>query len=159
DITVTTVAGVYGADIPMKHGAQIIGVIKGIYELDAGELRLCLGEIGKDRPAAFPEKRKPGEVLILHGGPVPPAVGAGNGKDTLQTLIDKVLRAHGGEEKLNKLTSFTMTVKHANAETQHYFVQPPKNFRWETTHRDRPGKRIVILFPNGRKWWRQEPNE
>src|SRR5262249_23475292 len=33
--------------------------------LDGDELRLRLGEMGKDRPAAFPEKRKPGEVLIL----------------------------------------------------------------------------------------------
>ena len=74
-------------------------------------------------------------------------------------LIDKVLAAHGGEDKLNKLTSFTMTVKHSNGETQHYFVQPPKNFRWETTHRDRTGKRIVILFPEGRRWWTKEPNE
>ena len=32
------------------------------------------------------------------------------------------------------------------------FVQPPKNFRWETTHRDRTSKRIVILFPEGRRW-------
>jgi RNA polymerase sigma factor (sigma-70 family) len=40
-------------------------VSKGIYVLDGDELRLCLG--GKDdRPAAFPAKPKPGEVLILH---------------------------------------------------------------------------------------------
>jgi hypothetical protein len=70
-----------------------------------------------------------------------------------------VLAAHGGEDKLNKLTSFTMTVKHSNGETQHYFVQPPKNFRWETTHPDRTSKRIVILFPNGRRWWKKEPNQ
>src|SRR5207249_7442285 len=77
----------------------------------------------------------------------------------LRVLIDKVLAAHGGEDKLNELTSFTMTVKHSNGETEHYFVQPPKNFRWETTHRDRTGKRIVILFPDGRRWWTKEPNE
>jgi hypothetical protein len=40
-------------------------IIKGIYMLDGDELRLCLGEANKDRPAAFPEKPKPGEVLIL----------------------------------------------------------------------------------------------
>jgi len=53
-----------------------VGVIKGIYVLDGGELRLCLGEIGKDRPAAFPENRKLGEVLVLRrasSGAVPPA--------------------------------------------------------------------------------------
>jgi hypothetical protein len=73
-------------------------------------------------------------------------------------LIDQVLAAHGGEEKLNKL-QFTMTVNHSNGETQRYFVQPPRNFRWETTHRDSTSKRIVILFPEGRRWWRQEQNQ
>ncbi len=79
-------------------------------------------------------------------------------EEKLRVLIDKVSAAHGGEDKLNKL-QFTMTVKHSNGETQHYFVQPPKNFRWETTHRDRTGKRIVILFPEGRRWWTKEPKE
>jgi uncharacterized protein (TIGR03067 family) len=49
-----------------KMNNEYVGVMKGIYTLDDSELRLCLGEIGKDRPAAFPEKPKPGEVLILH---------------------------------------------------------------------------------------------
>ena len=44
---------------------RTVGVIKGIYVLDGDELRLCLGEMSTDRPAAFPEKPKPGEVLIL----------------------------------------------------------------------------------------------
>jgi RNA polymerase sigma factor (sigma-70 family) len=48
-----------------KGNGSPVGVIKGIYVLDGDELRLCLGEMDKDRPAAFPEKRKPGEVLIL----------------------------------------------------------------------------------------------
>jgi uncharacterized protein (TIGR03067 family) len=80
-------------------------------------------------------------------------------EEKLRALIDQVLAAHGGEEKLNKLTSFTMTVKHSNGETQHYYVRPPKDFRWETTGGGQVGKRIVILFPEGRRWWRQEPNE
>ena len=78
-------------------------------------------------------------------------------EEKLRMLIDKVLAVHGGEDKLSKL-QFTMTVKHSNGETQHYFVQPPKNFRWETTHPDQTGKRIVILFPNGRRWWTKEPD-
>jgi uncharacterized protein (TIGR03067 family) len=53
-------------DITVTRGkGQTVGVMKGIYVLDEDELRLCLGEIGKDRPAAFPEKPKPGEVLVL----------------------------------------------------------------------------------------------
>lgn len=79
-------------------------------------------------------------------------------EEKLRVLIDKVLEAHGGEDKLNKL-QFTMTVKYNNGATQKKFVQPPKNIRWETTHRDRTGKRIVILFPEGRRWWMKEPNE
>jgi hypothetical protein len=112
---------------------------------------------GQQPPVSKPEKPKPDEVLILHGPPGAKADGADKGKDKLRVLIDQVLAAHGGEEKLGKL-QFTMTVKHSNGETQHYFVQPPRNFRWETTHRDRTGKRIVILFPEGRRWWRTEPN-
>jgi RNA polymerase sigma factor (sigma-70 family) len=77
--------------------------------------------------------------------------------EKLRVLIDQVLAAHGGEDRLNKL-QFTMTIKHSNGETQHYFVQPPRKLRWETTHRDRTGKRIVILFPEGRRWWTKEPN-
>jgi RNA polymerase sigma factor (sigma-70 family) len=150
DITVTNVHTAIGPDSPRGPNAKVLGVIKGIYSLDdAGELRLCLGEVGKDRPAAFPEKPKPGEVLVLHHYLK---------EERLKALIDKVLEAHGGEEKLAEL-QFTMTVKHSNGETQQYFVQPPKNFRWETTHPDRAGKRIVILFPEGRRWWTKEPNE
>jgi RNA polymerase sigma factor (sigma-70 family) len=81
-------------------------------------------------------------------------------EEKLRVLIDKVLAAHGGEDKLNKL-QFTMTVKHSNGETQHYFVQPPKNFRWETQYsppRDSATKRICILLPHGRMWWTKEPN-
>jgi RNA polymerase sigma factor (sigma-70 family) len=80
-------------------------------------------------------------------------------EEKLRVLIDKVLAAHGGEDKLNKLTSFTMTVKHSNGYTNRYFVHPPKNLRWERTHGDQTGKLIVILFPEGRRWWKKEPNE
>jgi RNA polymerase sigma factor (sigma-70 family) len=140
DITVTRVNG------------PLVGVIKGIYVLDGDELRLCLGEMGKDRPAALPIKPKPGEVLILQNE------SARRKAEKLRLLIDKVLTAHGGEDKLNKL-QFTMTVKHSNGYTNQYFVQPPRNFRWERTHRDQTGKMIVILFPEGRRWWTKEPNE
>jgi RNA polymerase sigma factor (sigma-70 family) len=53
-------------DITVTQGnGSPVGVIKGIYALDGDELRLCLGEMDKDRPAAFPEKPRPGEVLVL----------------------------------------------------------------------------------------------
>src|SRR5260370_23855529 len=115
DITVTVVSGVYGADVPIDANARTLGVIKGIYELDRGELRLCLGEMGKDRPAAFPVKPKPGEVLILRGGAEPKADGGAlDGKEKLRVLIDKVLAAHGGGKKDNK-THISLTGKHKDA--------------------------------------------
>ena len=79
-------------------------------------------------------------------------------EEKLRVLIDQVLAAHGGEDKLSKLTSFTMTVKHSNGYTKHYFVQPPKNFRWETTH-PRPDGQDASSFssPRGRRWWTKEP--
>jgi uncharacterized protein (TIGR03067 family) len=157
DITVTLVNG------------PPVGVIKGLYVLDGDELRLCLAALGKDRPAAFAEKPGPGEVLILHRSPPsaeqPKAKeeqqkkGAEKqAKEKLRVLIDKVLAAHGGEDKLNKL-QFTMTVKVDNGTTDQYFVQPPKHFRWESQHRDSTTKRICILLPNGRQWWLKNPNE
>jgi uncharacterized protein (TIGR03067 family) len=180
DINVTTISGTYGGDVPINETNRPIGVIKGIYELKAGELRLCLGEMDKDRPAAFPDKPAPGQELIVLGtqfksdggltgnivrnqadGKKVPKDQEGKPMTTeekLRVLIDQVLAAHGGEDRLSKL-QFTMTVKHSNGETQHYFVQPPRHLRWETTHRDRTGKRIVILFPEGRRWWTREPNE
>jgi uncharacterized protein (TIGR03067 family) len=63
DITVTRVKG------------PLVGVIKGLYALDGDELWLCLAALDKDRPAAFPEKPGPGELLILHRqkpGALPP---------------------------------------------------------------------------------------
>jgi uncharacterized protein (TIGR03067 family) len=65
DITVTVATNRIGTEIPLHKDARIVGVLKGIYELDRGECRLCLGEMGKDRPAAFPKEPKQGEVLIL----------------------------------------------------------------------------------------------
>jgi uncharacterized protein (TIGR03067 family) len=50
-------------------------VCKGIYMLDGDELRLCLGEPGKDRPAAFPRKPGPGEITILQRARDAPAAG------------------------------------------------------------------------------------
>ena len=74
DITVTKVNG------------PPIGIMRGVYALDGDELRLCLGGLDKDRPAAFPKKPGPGEVLILHranGTAEPPK--ADGGKGTAET--------------------------------------------------------------------------
>jgi hypothetical protein len=79
-------------------------------------------------------------------------------EEKLRVLIDQVLAAHGGEDKLNKL-QFTMTAKHSNGTTIQYFVQPPNHGRWEIQHRDSKTKRICILGPQGKMWWEKNPNE
>jgi RNA polymerase sigma factor (sigma-70 family) len=79
-------------------------------------------------------------------------------EEKLQLLTDQVLAAHGGDDTLKKL-QFTMTVKHSNGNTIKYFVQPPKQFRLEIQHRDSTTKRICILFPRGKMWWKKNPNE
>ena len=78
DITLTEVgSSVIGPDVPIDRNAQTVGVIKGIYSFKGDELRFCLAPIDKDRPAKFPEKPEPGEVLILQrqtpGGEQPKA--------------------------------------------------------------------------------------
>jgi RNA polymerase sigma factor (sigma-70 family) len=156
DIAVTSTGGMIGAEIPMTARNRPIGVIKGIYELNGDELRVCLG-LGKDRPTAFAGNPKPGELLVLRG---PPHLKVNNGALTkaekLRMLIDNVLAAHGGEDKLNKL-QFTMTVKVDNGITDDYFVQPPKHFRWESQHRDSTTRQICILLPHGREFWTKDP--
>jgi RNA polymerase sigma factor (sigma-70 family) len=136
---VTKIKGVLAVVLVVAALAGAAGLI---YQTQAGEPPMAKEE----QPAAKKDQKQNEEKQAM------------TKEEKLRVLIDKVLAAHGGEDKLNKL-QFTMTVKHSNGETQHYFVQPPKNFRWETTHQDRTGKRIVILFPNGRRWWGKEPNE
>jgi uncharacterized protein (TIGR03067 family) len=141
-----------------KSNGEFIGLIKGIYALpDDTELRLCLGEMGKDRPTAFAGKPGESEFLILHGGDPAAWHRKAAKEEQLRVLIDQVLAAHGGEDRLSKL-QFTMTVKHSNGTTLQYFVQPPRHFRWESQHRDSTTKEICILLPQGRSLWRKNPN-
>ncbi len=79
-------------------------------------------------------------------------------QEKLRVLIDKVLAAHGGEEKLNKLKFLTETVKQNNGTTVRYLVQLPDHIRVESQHRDTTIKQIWILFPHGRQWWKKHPN-
>jgi uncharacterized protein (TIGR03067 family) len=141
-------------------------IIKGIYALDGDELRLCFSIMGKDRPTEFASKPGAAEFLILHRLgkaklDLPPAKNEEKQgmtkEEKLKLLIDQVLTAHGGEDKLNKL-QFTMTVKHSNGYTNEFFVQQPNHYRWEYQHRDSKIKEICILLPNGRMWWRKHPN-
>ena len=133
---------------------RLKGVLAGV--LVAGlALAGAAGLLDRTQAAGLP-KAKEGQPAARTGGK------AGGEKqptkeEKLKALVEKVLTAHGGEDKLAKL-QFTMTVKHSNGYTNRYFVQPPKNFRWEQQHQDQTGKMIVILFPQGRRWWTKEPN-
>src|SRR5205814_7677779 len=132
---------------------RLKGVLAGV--LVAGlALAGAAGLLDRTQAAGLP-KAKEGQPAARTGGK------AGGEKqptkeEKLKALVEKVLTARG-EDKLAKL-QFTMTVKHSNGYTNRYFVQPPKNFRWEQQHQDQTGKMIVILFPQGRRWWTKEPN-
>jgi RNA polymerase sigma factor (sigma-70 family) len=89
-------------------------------------------------------------------------------EEKLRVLIDRVLEAHGGEDRLNKL-QFTLTVKHSNGATVQYFIQPPDHFRSEEQQRGEATKLVTILFHNhesklpgipmnGRMWWKKHPD-
>jgi RNA polymerase sigma factor (sigma-70 family) len=113
DITVTLVNG------------SPIGIIKGIYVLDDDELRLCLGDQGKDRPAAFPKKPGPGEVLILHrqkpGEQKPgalPVDAARPAEDAVGGRAARIaLAAHADAAKLGKLARFDFQARVRNGPT------------------------------------------
>jgi hypothetical protein len=90
------------------------------------------------------------------------------GKDEkLRLLIDKVLAAHGGEEKLGKL-KFTEKVKQAqdgNVTTIQYSVRPPDGFRAESQQAGDAAKRIYLLrngvehpLRNGVGHWTKQPD-
>ena len=46
-------------------GGEPLEVLEGIYSLEGDELKLCLASPGKERPASFPQKPGPGQVLLL----------------------------------------------------------------------------------------------
>jgi hypothetical protein len=82
-------------------------------------------------------------------------------EEKLRLLIDKVLTAHGGEEKLGKL-KFTETVVQThdgNVTTLEYFVAPTALFRVESQKKGKPDKEISILLEDGLKRWVKSANE
>jgi hypothetical protein len=79
--------------------------------------------------------------------------------EALRQLIDKVLKAHGGEDALRRLTAFTLKVKETDAtgrvSTITHFVQLPDGYRVEINRQGENAKEIHILGPDGMKHWRQ----
>lgn len=90
-----------------------VGVIKGIYVLGEDGLWLCLGELGKDRPAAFPERPMPGEVLILQrvrSGATPPTTKDGKPEQKVLTPEEAIKQKQKAEEAI-KQSQEKVTVK------------------------------------------------
>jgi RNA polymerase sigma factor (sigma-70 family) len=77
----------------------------------------------------------------------------------LQQLIEKALKAHGGENALRRLTAFTLNVKETDATGRvsmiTHFVQLPDHYRVEISRQGENTKEIHILGPDGMKHWRQ----
>jgi RNA polymerase sigma factor (sigma-70 family) len=159
-------AGRAGGVVPARVAALTEGVVKAMFVtrvrgvlavlLTVAALAGAAGLIDRTRAADQP-KAKANQLSAgqdqKQGGEKRPMTR----EERLRVLIDRVLAAHGGEDRLTKLR-FTMTVKHSNGNTVKYFVQPPRHVRWETQHRDSTTKEICILLPQGRSWWRKNPD-
>jgi RNA polymerase sigma factor (sigma-70 family) len=77
----------------------------------------------------------------------------------LGQLIDKVLKAHGGEDALRRLTAFTLKVKETDASGRvsaiTHFVHRPDGYRVEISRQGENAKEIHILGQDGMKHWRK----
>jgi RNA polymerase sigma factor (sigma-70 family) len=89
-----------------------------------------------------------------------PAGEAAKGKqpdEDPRPLIDKVLNAYGGEERLRRLHAFTEKVKDREAfggtSTSEYFVQLPDRLRIVTERQDDGKKETLVVVWNGKQQW------
>ncbi|QJW99861.1 RNA polymerase sigma factor [Frigoriglobus tundricola] len=90
------------------------------------------------------------------GAPVPPPDPA---DAALQAIIAQVLKAHGGEERLKKLETFTFRtttscVTVGDTKDCRFFVRLPEQVRAEVSHEGRESAR-VLLVTNGEQRWRK----
>jgi hypothetical protein len=81
--------------------------------------------------------------------------------ERLKRLVEKVLKAHGGEDKLGDIKAFTLKLRDAKpagkAGTTEYFMQLPDKFRMENgTERDAAKDIHIILGPNGVRNWSKQ---
>jgi hypothetical protein len=81
--------------------------------------------------------------------------------ERLNCLVEKVLKAHGGEAKLGGIKAFTLKFRDAKpagkAGTTEYFVQLPNEFRLENgTERDAAKDIHIILGPDGVRNWKKQ---
>jgi hypothetical protein len=81
--------------------------------------------------------------------------------ERLNCLVEKVLKAHGGEAKLSGIRAFTLKFRDSKpagkAGTTEYFVQLPNEFRLENgTERDAAKDIHIILGPDGVRNWKKQ---
>ena len=125
-------------------------------------LALVLAGIGagvvlSTNPVAVAQEETPDKAPVKVEPPAPKK--NQTNEEKLRALIDKVLAAHGGEEKLGKL-KFSEKVKQTqdgNLTTIEYFVQSPDRFRIELQRKDEASKQIFFL-QNGMERWTKHPS-
>lgn len=108
----------------------------------------------------------PGEPQVKEQGNPEPREKAARGSqpDELRPLIDKVIKAHGGEAKLNQVKAFTLKTKHTGPDggapyTETLHVELPDKYRLEK-EAERQGVTDKTIFAmNGDKLWRKQDNE
>jgi hypothetical protein len=91
--------------------------------------------------------------------PPAPSAQAAQPDPALHPLIDKVLKAHGGEDALRRLTAFTLKVKETDpsgrVSTITHFVDLPDHYRVEISREGGIAKEIHILGQDGMEHWRK----
>ena len=151
--------------------AMFVTKIKGMLAVGL-VVGLALSGIGlgvglSTNPVAVAQEKSPDKVPAKSDPPVSGKHRKNNEEqpmtkeEKLRVLIDKVLAAHGGEEKLSKLRFAEKVVQthDGNVTTLEYFVAPPAQFRVESQKKGKPDKEISILLEDGLKRWVKHANE
>jgi hypothetical protein len=139
----------------LKAVTAVALLLLGVAGFGAGLLaRSAWGAGQQDRPGAAPpaaDDKKPERGEPVNKKP---------SDEGLRPLTDKVLKAHGGEDKLRRLKAFTLKVKQTEANgktsTVEHFVQLPDGYRVEVERKGEAGKTIHILGGNGMRHWRKD---
>src|SRR5262249_37064414 len=81
---------------------------------------------------------------------------------TLEALIDQVLKAEGGEEKVRGLKTFTETIKYKNNQgkevTEKRYFHVPDKYRIETRTKGEEFEDVYNFDGSGFKRWRLHDN-
>lgn len=105
-----------------------------------------------------------GRQPVLNAIAENPATQPDSKDEALQTQIAKVLKAHGGEEKLEKLKTFTYRVKtectiSPGSKDHQLFVQLPDKARLEGNYMERENVKFIIVNNKDQKWRKLNDDE